>query len=216
LQEGKDIARLAWAGFIDAVNSAVVIGKVDSEVEAVYLEIGQREAAVAAAYELSPLVKVAHEGGDAALETAAKDTLFSRIFGEVNFTGVLKIFGAVAAVAMAGWSLWTLIDDVKKNGSVTTKVFDSLIFVANFLAAACIVVSLFVSSTVIPIFGAVLAIIGAILAFLAGYLEKPANPIDQWMVNVGIPFVDSLKTETHKPNVNFLFDPFGVGILAPA
>jgi len=54
LQEGKDIARLAWAGFIDAVNSAVVIGKVDSEVEAVYLEIGQREAAVAAAYELSP------------------------------------------------------------------------------------------------------------------------------------------------------------------
>jgi hypothetical protein len=111
-------------------------------------------------------------------------------------------------VAMAAWSLWTLIDDLTKNPTVTTKVFDSLIFIANTLAAVCIVTSLFVESTVIPIAGAILAIIGAIIAILAMFLEKPANPIDVWMVDVGIPFVNGLSDAKQEMR----YDPYHVGL----
>ena len=131
-----------------------------------------------------------------AIGTLGKGTIFERIFAEGTFTGALKIVGAVAAVAMAGYSLWQLINDVKAHGSVTTIVFDSLMFTANMLAAVCLVADLFVATSWLPIAGALLAIAGILIGFLAGFFEKPDNPIDDWMVDHGIPFVNGLPAQT--------------------
>lgn len=130
----------------------------------------------------------AAEGGEA----LGEGTAWSRLFGESVLGGVLKCVGALAAAAMAGYSLWQLIEDVKNHGSVTTIVFDSLIFAANLLSAACLVLDLFVATSFLPIAGAVLAIAGIILGILAGFLEKPDNPVDDWMKDHGIPFAAGL------------------------
>jgi hypothetical protein len=124
-------------------------------------------------------------------------TIFERIFAEGVFTGVLKCIGALAAVAMAGYSLWQLIEDINNHGSVSTIVFDSLIFAANLLAAVCLVADLFIATSCIPIAGAILAIVGIILGVLAGFFVKPDNPVDDWMVDNGIPFAKGLPAPKH-------------------
>lgn len=117
---------------------------------------------------------------------------WARIFGDGILQGSLKCLGALLAAAMAAYSLWQLIDDLKHNATVTTKVFDSLVFAANFLAAACLVVDLFVATSFLPIAGALLAIAGIIIGIIAGFYEKPDNPVDDWMVDNGIPFATGL------------------------
>lgn len=171
--------------------------------------LGQKVAAdddwvVVSAEETAPLLRAGALG---------RGTLYARLFGEGILAGVVKILGAVAAAAMAGWSLWQLINDIKSKGSVSTIVFDSLMFAANFLSAVCLVVDLFVATSFLPILGAVLAIAGLIIAFLAGFLEKPKNPVDEWMTEYGIPFVNgiSLPQSNVKPvRVNLTIAPIPV------
>ncbi|WNC12967.1 hypothetical protein [Brevibacillus brevis] len=135
-------------------------------------------------------VIAAAEGAEAG--AVGKGSMFAEFFNNKYLTQSVKALGAVIAAAMAGWSLWQLIDDIKKKGSVSTIVFDSLIFAANFLAAVCLVVDLFVTTSFLPIAGAVLAIAGMVLSVLANFFEEPDNPVDDFMNDVGIPFVDSL------------------------
>jgi len=150
-------------------------------------EIGQRAAGdedllEVAVNETMPLLKAG----------AAEASGFARVFAEGIVSGVVKILGALAAVAMAGYSLWQLIKDVDGHGSVSTVVFDALILTANAISAACLLVGLFSASALFPLAGAVAAIVGVVLSMLAAFFEKPANPVDDFMKDVGIPFVDTL------------------------
>ena len=81
---------------------------------------------------------------------------------------------------------------VDGHGSVSTVVFDALILTANAISAALLVVGLFSASAIFPLAGAVAAIIGVVLSMIAAFFEKPANPVDDFMKNTGIPFVDTL------------------------
>jgi hypothetical protein len=174
----KSITIKVWQKYVQRIN--------EPEEQIELQEIGDRAAdgdmVEAAAEEMRPLLA----------EGAAEPGAFARIFAEGIVSGVVKILGAMAAVAMAGYTLWQLITDLK-NGSISTIVFDSLIFAANLLSAVCLTVALFTVSTFFPIAGAVLAIAGVVLSMLAQFLEKPSNPVDDFMRDVGIPFVDALK-----------------------
>jgi hypothetical protein len=215
MQKGLDFARSAWIKLMEQFEEPWYLEML-SEIGSSYAQYyDMADFIFSSSGQTEPLLsKLLIAEGQEAEEAVVADTMYGRLFGKGIGTGVLKIFGAVVAVAMAGWSLWTLIDDIKKNGSVTTVIFDSLIFAANLLAAACLVVNLFVGGAALPIAGAILALLGVILSFLAGYLEKPANPLDQWMVKYGIPFVDGLEEE--KPPTLALrpvkFDVFNVGL----
>jgi hypothetical protein len=121
------------------------------------------------------------------------------MFAEGVVSGVLQILGAATALAMAGLSLWQLIDDVKNHGTVTQEIFDSLMFATTCLTAICLTASLFFSATWIPIAGALLAIAGIIIGLIASKVEKPPNPVDDWMVDYGIPFVNGLPPQTPPP-----------------
>jgi len=121
---------------------------------------------------------------------------FARIFAKAIVSGVVKILGALAAVAMAGYSLWQLIKDVTDGGSVSTEVFDSLTRAANAISAACLVVGLFAVSAIFPLAGAVAAIVGLFPSMIAAFYGKPASPVDDFMKNYGIPFVDALPAPT--------------------
>jgi hypothetical protein len=125
-------------------------------------------------------------------EMGASASGWARVFGEGLFRGVLKVVGAIAAAAMAAYSLWQLISDVNSDKPITTIVFDSLIFAVNFLSAVCIIVDLFVATSWIPIAGAILAIAGIIIGFLSGFFDKPESPLEVWMRDIGIPFAGGL------------------------
>ena len=122
----------------------------------------------------------------------ARRTVYTRLFGEGVGVGVLKILGAAAAVAMAAYSLWQLINDIKTHGSVSTIVFDSIVFATTFLSAICLVANLFVVSTMLPVIGAILAVVGIIASFIAQFVDKPKNPVEEWMKVYGIEFAKGL------------------------
>jgi hypothetical protein len=122
---------------------------------------------------------------------AASD-LYARLFREGVGVGVLKILGAIVAVAMTIWTLWQLIEDIQTSAGVTAIVFDAIQFAATFVTMVCLFVDLFVASTIIPVIGAVLAVVGIIVAFIASFVEKPKNPVEQWMVDHGVGFAHGL------------------------
>lgn len=176
----KSMSLAVWNKFSSTVNEPVV----QVEVQQVGNNVAGKGGLIeTAAEETAPLLNA---------ERLGQGTLYARLFGESILAGVLKIMGAICAVAMAAWSLWQLIDDVTHNGSVSTIVFDSLVFAANFLSAVCLVADLFVATTFLPIAGAVLALVGIIVAFIATFFEKPANPVEDFMRNVGVPFAKGL------------------------
>lgn len=152
---------------------------------------GGKNATELEAIELDNLARDAEQAGSD-LATAARATGWARLFEEGVLVGSLKILGAAAALAMAGYSMWQLIEDVTHNGSVTTVTFDSVILAANLLSSICLVVDLFVATSVLPIAGALLALAGIILGILASIYEKPDNPVDDWMKDQGIPFAAGL------------------------
>jgi hypothetical protein len=183
----KSITLKAWSKFTELTNTRKI--QVDTENDITETLLDPDEDILEAVGEVMPEVIE-----DGAVET----TLWARCFSAEAVAGIVKIFGAVAAVAIAGYSLWQLIDDIQKNGSVSSKVFDSLIFAFNFLAAAALVAALFITSTILPIAGALLAMAGVILSFILSFVEKPPNPVDDFMRNVGIPFVDSIVLPSSK------------------
>lgn len=131
-----------------------------------------------------------------------KGTIFEKIFEEGFFSGALKIVGAVASAAMTGLSAAQLIEDIKNHGTVTTIVFDSLMLACNLVATMSAVASLFITSSVLPIVGAVMAILGLLLGFLSGLFKKAPNPLTQWMESYGIPFVAGLPAQTPPPSTS--------------
>ncbi|MEU1820254.1 hypothetical protein ABZ543_34510 [Streptomyces roseifaciens] len=122
-----------------------------------------------------------------------KGTIFERIFAEGVISGSLKVLGVAASVVMTGLTLWQLISDIRKNGSVSTITFDSLIFAFTLLSTMCLIADLFFAAAALPIAGALLALAGVVISIIAAFKEKPANPLTQWMDNVGIPFVNALR-----------------------
>jgi hypothetical protein len=176
----KSMTLAVWNKFTSTVNKPVIQSEVQQVGENASGEAGLLRTA---AEETAPLMNAGKLG---------QGTLYARLFGEGILAGVLKIMGAICAVAMAAWSLWQLIDDITHHGSVTTIVFDSLIFAANFLSAVCLVADLLVATTFLPIAGAVLALVGVIVAFIATFLEKPKNPIEDFMKDVAVPFAKGL------------------------
>jgi hypothetical protein len=179
----KNIPPADYEKFIESVNEPVQTTEIVGTTEEA---LGDADLIEVASTEMSVLVKV--EGAEAGA--------FGRIFAEGIVLGIVKILGALTAVAMAAYSLWQLIVDILHGASISTKVFDSLIFVCNYLSAICIVLALDSASTFFPIAGAVLAIVGAILAIIAIFVEKPENPVEVFMRDEGIPFVDSIKLPT--------------------
>ncbi|QPF83534.1 hypothetical protein IC762_28090 [Bradyrhizobium genosp. L] len=137
---------------------------------------------VAVANEVSPLL----EAG------AAETSAFARIFAEGVVSGVVKIFGAVAALAMAGYSLWQAIKDIEGGKGVTIIVLDFLIVTANLVSAGLLIAGLMTATSIFPPAAALAALAGAILSIIEVSLEPPPpNPIDDFMKDVGIPWVDA-------------------------
>ncbi len=201
---GFDAVPLIWQGvkFVtlkiwNALNDYFNAPKMQSEIEMQEINIADEETPLLE--QEADNINQIYEVAQVERTTLGEGTIFERLFADGVFTGVLKSVGAIAAAAMAGYSLWQLIDDIKSRGSVSTIVFDSLIFAANFLAAVCLVADLFAATSFLPIAGAVLAIVGIVLTVLAGFFEKPDNPVDDWMVEHGMPFVDGLPGQKAAP-----------------
>lgn len=186
----------AWNTFTDWLRGPVQQEQVQAQGESLLVDSDDEGALVRAEAETTNELI---EGSEAAGTAIGAGTVFERLFAQGVFAGVLKIFGAITAVAFACWSGWQLYNDIVNHGSVTTIVFDSLIFAANAVAAICLVISLFSASTVVPIVGAVAAIIGVIITVIAYFVVKPKNPVDEWMVDHGIPFVKGLPPQQKSP-----------------
>jgi hypothetical protein len=125
-------------------------------------------------------------------------TLWERIF-----TGAAKIVAVVGVVVSAAFAVLSTIDfinDIRSGQPVTKDIFDGIMMATNILMTICLVIDLFVATTVFAMAAAVLAIVGLIIAFIAMFVVKPKNPLDSLMSDYIIPFVKGLPPQTPPPN----------------
>lgn len=175
----KSISIKVWSKAMSEANASEVQIEMQSISEQA---LDGEDMVVAVANEVSPLL----EAG------AAETSAFARIFAEGIVSGVVKIFGAVAALAMAGYSLWQTIKDIQGGKGVSIIVLDFLIVTANLVSAGLLIAGMFAASSMFPPAAALAALTGAILSIIEVSLEPPPpNPIDDFMKDVGIPWVDA-------------------------
>ncbi len=143
------------------------------------------------ASETSPLL-------DAASGTIKTEgTLWERFFnGASKFVAVI---GVAVSAAFAVLSTIDFVNDIRSGKPITQIVFDGIMMVTNIAMTLCLILDLVVASTVFAMAAAVLAVIGVIVALIAMFVIKPENPLDKFMHDTVIPFVEGLGPQTPPP-----------------
>ncbi|MBW4464907.1 MAG: hypothetical protein KME07_05640 [Pegethrix bostrychoides GSE-TBD4-15B] len=121
----------------------------------------------------------------------AEGSLWEKLFGDV-LKPVLKVAGVVVAAIVAAFSVYDLIQDVKSGQPITKIALDAVIAATNIAVVICTVVEIALASTVASVLGVVFALIGIIISIIEQCVIKPADPLDDFMKNVVVPFVDAL------------------------
>ena len=83
---------------------------------------------------------------------------------------------------------------------VSKIVVDGIMAAANIGMTVCLVLDLVVATTVFAMAAAVFAVIGIIVAIIAMFVVKPKNPLDEFMTDTVIPFIDGLPPQTAPPS----------------
>ncbi|MEM7181976.1 MAG: hypothetical protein AAF518_13750 [Spirochaetota bacterium] len=129
------------------------------------------------------------------------ESLWSRFLkGATLLNKIIAVVGVIAAAAFAVLSTIDFINDLNSGQPVTKIVFDGLIAATNVASAVCLVVDLFVTTTVFAMAAAILAIVGLVLAIVAMFVVKPKNPLTEFMENTAIPFVNGLPEQIPPPS----------------
>jgi hypothetical protein len=126
-------------------------------------------------------------------------TLWEKVLTSSALKIVLKVVAVIVAAAAAILSVLQLMSDLNTNQPFTKTVLDGLIAAADAVAAVCVVVDVIITSVVANVLGAVLAILGAIIAIIEAFVLKPENPLETFMTQVAIPFVNGLPSQTPPP-----------------
>jgi hypothetical protein len=124
------------------------------------------------------------------IETAS--TPWATIFDSA--ANVVAAIGVVASAASAVLSTLELINDIESGQPVSKDVTDGIAAVTSTAAAVCLVLELAMSAAVFGLAASVFAGVGLIVAIVALFLPAPASadPVNQFMTNVAIPFTESL------------------------
>jgi hypothetical protein len=128
----------------------------------------------------------------------AEGSLWEKVFGGV-VKPVLKVAGVVVAAVIAAFSVYDLVQDIRSGQSITKTVLDAVIAAMNIAVVVCLVVELVFPSVVASVLGVAFALVGFIISLIEMCVIKPADPLDDFMKNTVIPFVDGLPPQTLPP-----------------
>jgi hypothetical protein len=112
-----------------------------------------------------------------------------------GFARFMQFFGVAVAGAFAVISTITFFEDLKNGAPGLQTAFDGIIAVAGIAETVCLVLDLVVlTTTVFAVAAAVFAVIGLIFVVVELFLPhpKPESPMDKFLKETGIPFVDKL------------------------
>ena len=112
---------------------------------------------------------------------------------------VVAVVGVVVSAVFAGFATYDLIEDIENDAPMSQQVLDGIIAASGVLATVCLVVDLFVASTVFAAAAAVLAVVGLIAAIVLMATSKPPNPLEDFMKDTVVPFVKALPKQEVPP-----------------
>ena len=95
--------------------------------------------------------------------------------------------------------MYDVVQDVRSGQPITQIVLDAVIAATNIAIVVCLVVELAVTSVVASVLGVVFALVGVIIYLIEMCVIKPADPLDDFMKNTVLPFVDGLPPQTLPP-----------------
>lgn len=143
--------------------------------------------------ETTPLV-------DATTKTVTTEgTLWARVFSSKVIQVLLKGVAIIVAVAIAIFSFIDFANDLQSGQPITRTVLDGFMAATNAVVAVAVVFEVVLSSVIASVVGTVFAILGAIISIIEMFVVKPANPLETFMSQVVVPFVDGLPPQTPPP-----------------
>jgi hypothetical protein len=116
-----------------------------------------------------------------------------------NAGKIVAVVGIAVSAAFAVLSTIDFVNDIRHGASPTKEALDGIMAAANIVMTVCMVIDVFVATTVFAMAAAVLGIIGLVVGIIAMFLVKPKNPLDDFMSDTIIPFVDGLPPQTAPP-----------------
>ena len=147
------------------------------------------------ANEMTPLFDVATQ------EVNTAGTLWDTVFESAGKVAgkIVGVIGVAASAAFAVLSTIDFVQDIETGQPPSKDAVDGIMAAANIGMTVCLVLDLVVASTIFAMAAAVFAVIGIIVAIVAMFVVKPANPLDDFMNNTVIPFVNGLPPQTPPP-----------------
>jgi hypothetical protein len=146
-----------------------------------------------------PLLQSFGKEAQAAQAAKIEGTVWERVFPKAS--KAVSVVGAACAVYFAYRSTQDFLDDLRSHSVGTEqKAYDGVIMAANFGAAVCLTLDIAMTTTFIPIAGAILAVVGIIVAIIEAHRVSPPNPLDDFMRDMVIPFVRGLKPQDAPPS----------------
>jgi len=135
---------------------------------------------------------------DAGQGAQVEGTLWDTIFENAG-----KVVGAIGVLASAAFAVFSTIDfvnDIRSGQPITKEVFDGIIAATQIISTVCLAIDLLVATSVFAIAAAILAVVGAVVAIIAMFVVKPKNPLETFMKDTVIPFVDGLAPQDPPPS----------------
>ena len=147
-------------------------------------------------------VKVGADEATPLFDAATSEVKTTGTLWESIFEGAGKIVGVLGIAVSAAFAVLSTIDfvkDIMSGQPIGKTVVDGIMAAANIGMTVCLVLDLVVATTVFAMAAAVFAVIGLIVAIIAMFVIKPANPLDTFMNETVIPFIDGLPAQTPPP-----------------
>jgi hypothetical protein len=106
---------------------------------------------------------------------------FGRFFRSI--TRLVQIAGVMISAVYTAISVWNLVDLIRNGGTVTDIALNSVIAAASLVETVTLLFSLFITSSVLTIIGAVAALIGLVIALVQMFRPRdtPPSPVDQFI-----------------------------------
>jgi hypothetical protein len=126
-------------------------------------------------------------------DAKAANNSFGRFFRIVG--KIVQIAGVLISAVYTAISVWNFIDQVNAGAPTLDLAFNGIVMAASLVETCALLLSLFLTSSLLTIIGGVAALIGLVFALVQMFRTRdtPPNPIDEFMDGKGRGLIGSLE-----------------------
>lgn len=121
--------------------------------------------------------------------------------------GAKTLLGPISVIASGVFAVFSAIkfaNDLKSGAPTMQTAFDGVMMATQIASTVCLTIGLAIGSVVFAFAAAVFGIIGVVVAIVEMFELKPVSPLQEFMNDTVIPFVNGLPPQTPPPTASVM------------